>query len=1106
MESNHGKNSAWIFDSGATDTMTFEPLDIRSTSQPQKTKIHTANNGTMQVKGGGVIEISPTMKLSNCLYVPSLSHKLLSVSHITKESNCTVLMHPTFCLLQDIRTGVIIRRGIERQGLYYVDEVAHQGTVMLAHGTDNREAWLWHRRLGHPSHGYSHLLFPKFFPSNGKIDCETCLRAKSHRNPFKPSNTKVASPFSLIHSDVWGPAPVMGGQGLRYFILFVDDCTRMTWVYFKKNKAEVYEKFVMFYAMIQTQFQTQIQILRSDNGGEFVNTSMKQFFTTKGLIHQTSCAHTPEQNGVSERKNRIILEMTRALLIESQVPKSFWPEAVATSVYLLNRLPTKALKFKTPLDCLSKSANIPHPLTLEPRIFGCTAFVHIPKTNRNKLGPCAEKCVFVGYGIDQIGYRCYNPTTRQMFTTMNVDFLETKYFYNAQLSGHGENECIDPLSWLTQIPSSEEVTTENYHSTASPSNTDTQSTEHSTTEESPSNVMPEVRNTENPECSTSYNYETTGEHIEPATTEHVDPVVEQVEPVVEHVEQVEPVVEHVESVAAETTGRYSLPPRANRGVPPKRYSPEKETRNSRYPVANMVNGNLSNNAKAFVASLYTEQIPNSVKEAQGKKNWEEAMEVEMRALMKNNTWEKCILPKGKKTVGCRWVYSIKYKPDGSIGRYKARLVAKGYTQTYGIDYSETFSPVAKMDTIRVLFSVAANKDWPLHQFDVTNAFLHGDLTEEVYMEAPPGFSGGFKDGEVCRLKKSLYGLKQSPRAWFGKFTLAMKEYGYHQSNADHTLFLKRRNGLVTCLIIYVDDMIITGDDVEEIAQLKRNLFSKFEMKDLGNLKYFLGIEVLRSKRGIFICQKKYVLDLLAETGLIDCKPADTPMVVNHNLHMELDGKLADRERYQRLVGKLIYLSHTRPDIAYAVGVVSQFMHQPQVAHMEAAQRILRYLKGTAGHGVLFKTNGHLTVELYTDADWAGDKGNRRSTSGYFSLVGGNLVTWRSKKQKVVALSSAEAEFRGIARGLSEVLWIRKLLEDIGFSQKAPSKVMCDNTAAIQISENPVQHDRTKHVEVDRHFIKEKLEGGIIELPYVASKDQLADILTKAVTETRLIAV
>ncbi|KAJ0890909.1 putative RNA-directed DNA polymerase [Helianthus annuus] len=217
MATNYEKNKSWIFDSGATDTMTFEPLDMCSMTKSQKTQIRTANKGIMQVKGAGMIEISPTMKLSNCLYVPSLSHKLLSISHITKELNCTVLMHPTFCLLLDIRTGAIIGRGSERQGLYYVDEVAQHGTVMLAHGTENREAWLWHRRLGHPSTGYSHLLFPKLFPSNGKIDCETCFLAKSHRQSFKPSNTKVDLPFSLIHSDVWGPAPIIGGRVFGFF-------------------------------------------------------------------------------------------------------------------------------------------------------------------------------------------------------------------------------------------------------------------------------------------------------------------------------------------------------------------------------------------------------------------------------------------------------------------------------------------------------------------------------------------------------------------------------------------------------------------------------------------------------------------------------------------------------------------------------------------------------------------------------------------------------------------------------------------------------------------------------------------------------------------------
>ena len=397
------------------------------------------------------------------------------------------------------------------------------------------------------------------------------------------------------------------------------------------------------------------------------------------------------------------------------------------------------------------------------------------------------------------------------------------------------------------------------------------------------------------------------------------------------------------------------------------------------------------------------------------------------------------------------------------------------------------------------FSIVANKDWPLHQFDVKNAFLHGKIEEEVYMKAPPGFSSDYKPGEGCKLKKALYGLKQSPRAWFGRFTAAMRKFGYKQSNSDHTLFLKRRQGKITCLIIYVDDMIITGNDKHEIDTLKKQLFREFKMKDLGQLKYFLGFELLRSKGGIFISQRKYILDLLTETGMIDCKPAETPIVTHHGLQMIEGEKLADRGQYQRLVGKLIYLAHTRSDIAYAVSVVSRFMHQPQTHHMAAVMRILRYLKGTSGRGIFYKKNGHLDLIAYTDTDWAGDRDDRRSTSGYFTLIGGNLVTWKSKKQKVVALSSAEAKFRGITKGITEVMWLKKLLSELDFPRRRTCRLFCDNKAAISISENPVQHDRTKHVEIDRHFIKEKLENNIISLPFVRSKDQLADILTKAVS-------
>ena len=280
---------------------------------------------------------------------------------------------------------------------------------------------------------------------------------------------------------------------------------------------------------------------------------------------------------------------------------------------------------------------------------------------------------------------------------------------------------------------------------------------------------------------------------------------------------------------------------------------------------------------------------------------------------------------------------------------------------------------------------------------------------------------------------------------------------------------------MTALIIYVDNMIITGNDSAEIMRLQELLSREFEMKNLGGLKYFLGIEVARLKEGIYLSQRKYVLDLLTEVGMLDCKPADTPMVQNCKLREYPDQTPTNKEKYQRLVGRLIYLSHTRPDIAHAVSVVSQFMHAPSEDHMSVVWRIIRYLKLAPKKGLLFAKNGHLEIEGYTDADWAGSVTDRRSTSGYLTFVGGNLVTWRSKKQNVVARSSAEAEFRGVAKGLCELLWLQKLLTELGYPPGLEIKLFCDNKAAINIAHNPVQHDRTKHVEIDRYFIKENLE-------------------------------
>lgn len=314
------------------------------------------------------------------------------------------------------------------------------------------------------------------------------------------------------------------------------------------------------------------------------------------------------------------------------------------------------------------------------------------------------------------------------------------------------------------------------------------------------------------------------------------------------------------------------------------------------------------------------------------------------------------------------MFIVKCRADGNIERYNARLVAKGFTQTYGINYQETFAPIAKINSIRVLLSLAMNAKWPLHQLDVKNAFLDGDL-EEVFMSLPPNLEERFGKDKVCKLKKSSYGLKQSTRSWFKRFGKAVKSYGYYQSEADHTMFFKHFiEGKIAILIVYVDHIILTGDDNAELDKLKKRLADDFEIKDLGTLKYFLGLEFARSEEGIFVNQWNYVLDLLSETILLGCKAAETSIEPNLKLQSAKPENVLNKEQYQRLVGRLIYLSHTRPDLAFAISMVSQFMHSPGQEHFDEVYRILRYLKGTPGKGLLFKSHGHLQIEVYTDAE------------------------------------------------------------------------------------------------------------------------------------------
>ena len=396
-----------------------------------------------------------------------------------------------------------------------------------------------------------------------------------------------------------------------------------------------------------------------------------------------------------------------------------------------------------------------------------------------------------------------------------------------------------------------------------------------------------------------------------------------------------------------------------------------------FPLENYLSlSNLSNSHRAFLINIILNKEPKSYPQAMKSVEWRDAMTKEIQVLESNNTWDLCPLPKGKSAIGCKWVYKIKYHSDGSIERYRARLVSKGYTQVQGIDYHDTFAPVAKLVTVRLLLSIAAIKNWSLHQLDVNNAFLQGDLTEEVYLKLPPGFSHKEKSC-VCKLNKSIYGLKQASRQWFSKFSTTLIQKGFRQSISDYSLFSYNYDQTSIFVLVHVDDIIITGNNESAISKIKQFLAQSFFIKDLGNLGYFLGIEVSRSKKGIFLCQRKYTLDILSDSGMSGCRPTNFPMEQHLRLRPNEGTPLSDPTVYRRLVGRLLYLTVTRPDIQYAVNSLSQFMQSPCSSHFDAATRVLRYLKGSVGKGLFLSASSFINLVGYADSDWVGCTNPRR---------------------------------------------------------------------------------------------------------------------------------
>eukprot|EP00253_Pinus_taeda_P032314 PITA_32314 len=784
----------WLIDSGASYHMAKNKAMFSSLHDCNTENIYVGDDRSLNVVGTGTVHLD-NGQFNDVLCVPTLSSNLLSVYQITHSGEGKIVeFSPHDVVIKDLRDPKKILATVSK---------------------------LWHERFGHLNYrSLQHLCKENMVTGLPMVSwrdgvCSGCVLGKHHRDSFeKRASWHASAPLQLVHSDLCGPLPVSSFSGCKYFLTFIDDFSRRTWVYFLKLKSEVFNTFFAFKAFVEKQSGHQILKLRTDNGGEYVKNTFINFCTENGIQMQHTVPYTSQQNGVAERKNRTLKEMANCMLQSKGLSLSFWAEAINCANYIINRTPTKVLKNITPEEAWSSIK----PDVSHFRVFGSEAWAHIPDEKHKALEPKSD---LAGDATDQ-------RRTRSQFERAS--------------------------SLLAQAP-----------------------------------------------------------------------------------------VNH---------------------------------------------------------------DPDTFAEASGHPHWEAAVNEEYHSLLANDTWDLVPLPKGRKLVRCKWVYRTKYGPDGKVDKHKARLVAKGFSQVEGIDYTETFSPVPKMNSIRLVLSLAAS--------------LNGKSIR--WMLNLPSCMG------TC-MKKSIWNnplasSKQTPALCY----------------SDNTVYTKKVGNSLIILVLYVDDLILTGSDPNLINHVKSSPKKKFEMTDLGHLHYFLGLQVLQSKEGISLSQSKYACNILRHFHMEDCKPAPSPFQSGVKLSVSCTSPEVDATLYRQLVGKLLYLTHTRPDLSFAVGLVARFMQNPRESHWKAAKRILRYVR--------------------------------------------------------------EAEYRGAVEASREALWLRQILSEFGFEQQHPTTLWCDNQSAIQLCKDPVHHQRSKHIELHMHFIRKLIHDHVLEVQYCSTDDQVADIFTKALTEAK----
>uniref|UniRef100_M4DMN8 Integrase catalytic domain-containing protein n=1 Tax=Brassica campestris TaxID=3711 RepID=M4DMN8_BRACM len=1043
----------WYPDTAATHHITSSAQNLQNAQPYSGSDAVIVGNGDFlpitHVGSIAILGLSGTLPLKDVLVCPQITKSLLSVSKLTDDYACEFTFDSKNVFVKDKKTQLLLSQGSKLEGLYRLENP--QFLAFYSSRQQSTSDELWHKRLGHPHQQIlQHLSSVKAISVNKvtKFMCEPCQLGKTCKLPFSKSVFQSSNPLERIHCDVWGPAPVTSVQGFRYYVIFIDNFSRFSWLYPLKLKSDVFATFKSFQSLVENQFGRKIQIFQSDGGGEFVNTQFSSHLTTCGIQHFLSCPHTPEQNGMAERKHRHLIELGLSMMFEAKLPQNLWVEALFTANFLSNLLPT-AVHHKT-VSAFEKLNGIA-PQYSALRVLGCACYPNLRPYTHNKFDPRSLLCVFVGYTEKHRGYRCFHPPTGRVYISRHVLFDEQRFPYTdvyQHLLPQPETPLLSAWTKGLQVDVQEQ-------------------------EVSPEAPLSDL--------------------VVHGNRNHATTTVQQ------------PTLTSATEGSNSTTSSVNDSLFSDDDFPPlspaNQQTPPEPADNSHSMVTRGKVGVRKPNPRYVLHTVKTvPEEPRTVKAALNHPGWNGAMTDEIDTCHETETWSLVPRPVNVHVIGCGWIFKTKLNADGTVKNLRARLVARGNEQEEGVDFLETYSPVVRTATVRMVLHFATVNKWDLKQLDVKNAFLHGDLLDTVYMKQPPGFVSEELPDHVCLLHKAIYGLKQAPRAWFNKFSSFLLKYGFICSVKDPSLFIYNRDGIIIFLLLYVDDMVLTGNDKSVIAKLLESLGKEFRMKDMGALSYFLGIQVQYTPTGMFLNQEKYATDLLQSAGMLECAPMPTPLPLQIDRVPHQDELFETPSYFRSLAGKLQYLTLTRPDLQFAVNLVCQRMHKPTMADFHLLKRVLRYIKGTITMGLHFYSDSDSSLKAFCDSDWAGCSETRRSTGGFCTMLGTNLISWSAQKQDSVSRSSTEAEYRCLSDTAAELSWIADVLQELGSAPKKPAEVFCDNLSAVHLTANPVLHKKSKHFATHYHYAREQVAKGTLVVHHVSATSQVADIFTKSLPQ------